>query len=756
MRFFRLFVAVGLCCIFSLDLSPAFAAFRQDHPRIFVNTDPTYYNCVDSLRERVTRRPCLPHYERLAMWRNSFRDVPRGRKPSNVLPSYAIRWVIDPADTEAADTALAMLMALGRDDGQSWHLSVISITYDWLFDYPGFSQADKKLVRERITSFTRKLIHRMKTDDDVFNNHTWYHLRAVYLAALAVMGEVEEAVQWYSFAETYWKDNLEGAIALFEGGWHEGLSYSTRASLLNMGMWLEAIESASSPRQERFATLAAEQDWLNRFTSFYAAQVMPDGTLARYGDVPEFILDGGWDNSRLFMIIAREYRNGLAAWILERIIERDLELLPLHIWYYLLWYDPGVPVVKPGDVLPKSVRLCPGTYDLFFMRSSWEDDATVVSFHAGDWFGSHNHLDVGHFTIFRKEYLAIDGGVYAPMNASHHVNFSNRTLAHNTLLIHDPQEHFQIPASGSVPIFNDGGQRVVVSLGGRSTQYNFNVDVWKANQLEDAHFERATVLDWYTGEALDFVRADLTKAYNSDFFCAYGRERTNRPKVESVVRSLAFVKPSTVVVYDRVVSREAAFEKTWNLNTARQPYLGSDGVFLTSHGPVKLAGKTFLPANPRREIWGSNSEPFRIAGIDMRHDLDLWDYPEVVPGGWILRISPEKARLADEFFHVLAAGDADQTAQELLSGWRMVASEGARVLTDGSLVLAFPDGSGEEIGFRVPGEGDRGAQVYLLGLPKDKELSVMADGKTIEDLIEGGGILFFGARAGASVKNFQK
>ena len=402
MRFFSHFVALGLCCLFTLGPPHASAAFRKGHPRIFVNNDPTYYNCVDSLRARVTRQPYLPRYERLVMWRNSFQSVPRGRKPSNVLPCYAIRWVIDPADTEAADTALAMLLALERDDGQSWHLSVISIAYDWLFNYPGFSQADKKLVRQRMVRFTRKLIHRMRTDDDVFNNHSWYHLRAVYLASLALMGEVEEASQWYSFAQNYWKNNLEGAIALFDGGWHEGLSYSTRASLLNMGMWLEAIESASLPRQECFASFAAERDWLNKFTSFYAAQIMPDGTIARYGDVPEFVLDGGWDNSRLFMIVSRTYRNGLAAWILERILERDLELLPLHIWYYLLWYDPDVPVVTPAGVLPKSVRLCPGTYDLFFMRSSWEDDATVVSFHSGDWFGSHNHLDVGNFSIFRK------------------------------------------------------------------------------------------------------------------------------------------------------------------------------------------------------------------------------------------------------------------------------------------------------------------------------------------------------------------
>ncbi|HLA38519.1 MAG TPA: DUF4962 domain-containing protein, partial [Candidatus Glassbacteria bacterium] len=410
------------------------------------------------LRSRVRQFPWCAPYEQLRMWRNSFEDVPRGRKPANVLPSYALRWLIDPSDTEAADTALAMLLAIKEDDGQSWNLSVAAIAYDWLYNYPAFGRQEKLAVREQLAKFTHELVFQIKNDDDIFNNHSWYHLRAVYLAALALYGENEEAEQWLQFAEDYWKNRLEPALRLFEGGWHEGLSYSSRATLLNLGMWLEALESASDPRQYRFARLKAEGDWLNRFTSFYATQVYPDGTLARYGDVPEFIADGGWDNSRLFLIVAREYRSGLAAWLLKNASDRGLDLLPLHLWYYLLWYRPEIQIRAQQSTLPLSARLSPGTYDLFFMRSGWDRTATLVTFHAGDWFGAHDHLDVGHFTIFRKKFLAIDAGVYAPMNTSHHLNFTNRSLAHNTLLIYDPEERFQQPHPDGVPVINDGGQ----------------------------------------------------------------------------------------------------------------------------------------------------------------------------------------------------------------------------------------------------------------------------------------------------------
>ena len=225
------------------------ADIRDTHPRIFVNDDPVYFNCLDSLRARVTQDPWRAEYEKLRLWNNSFDDVPPGRKNANVLPGYALRWLIDSTDTAAADTALAMLLALEDDDGQSWNLTVAAIAYDWLYHYKGFSRDDRRYIRERIAAWTRDVIQQIETDDDVFNNHTWYHLRAVYLAGLALYHEDDEAPEWIQFADRYWKDNLVGAIRLFEGGWHEGLSYSCRASLNNLGMWLAAWESAVTPRR---------------------------------------------------------------------------------------------------------------------------------------------------------------------------------------------------------------------------------------------------------------------------------------------------------------------------------------------------------------------------------------------------------------------------------------------------------------------------------------------------------------------------
>jgi len=743
------FGRILLIGLLALSARPLPAGVRPGHPRIFINRDPGYYNCVDSLRARVLKPPYRAEYERLRMWRNSYYDVPAGLKPANVLPSYALRRVIDPADRAAADTALAMLLALERDDGQSWNLSVAAVAYDWLYHCPAFGEQEKALVRSRIARFTEDVIVVLRTDDDVFNNHSWYHLRAVFLAALALMGEDERAPQWLEFAQGYWKNNLEPALELLDGGWHEGISYSTRASLQNLGMWLAALESSSLPLEDTFARMSEEGDWLRRFTRFYAAHVLPDGSLIAYNDVPWFVAGGTWDNARLFMITARKYRDPLAAWLLQSIVRRGLELEPLHIWYYLLWYDPSVPAAGPQGVLDKSLRLCPEAYDLFFMRSSWDDpQATVVTFHAGDWFGAHDHLDVGHFSIFREKPLAIDAGVYASMNTPHYVNFYGRSLAHNTLLVHDPEEHFQVPARRGVEVFNDGGQRVVVSLDGRSTQYNFNVDLWHDNRLDGFHFERATVLDWHVSPELDFVRADITRAYNSDFFCGHGRGRRNRPKVEAVVRGLVYLKPSTVVVYDRVTAKDPSFAKTWQLNTADQPYLGGEGTFMALNGPAKLAGRTFLPQQAKREVWGSNRRPFFLAGRDMHHHNDYTGFP-VTPGGWIIRVSPAERNLEDEFLHLLVAGRAEDTAEKLLAGWSLVPAQGAAVLAGNDAVLVFPrDEPWEKISFKGPGSA-KALTAYVLGVPDDALYAVEIEGAGAAPALkpaEGVGVLTFELR----------
>jgi len=64
----------------------------------------------------------------------------------------------------------------------------------------------------------------------------------------------------------------------------------------------------------------------------------------------------------------------------------------------------------------------------------------VFLFKCGDRFTAHQHLDVGHFLIYKYEELAGDGGHYDSFGSSHNVNYHLRTIAHSTILLYDPSE----------------------------------------------------------------------------------------------------------------------------------------------------------------------------------------------------------------------------------------------------------------------------------------------------------------------------
>ena len=94
-----------------------------------------------------------------------------------------------------------------------------------------------------------------------------------------------------------------------------------------------------------------------------------------------------------------------------------------------------------------------------------DSPAVVAEMKVGEyWTSNHQHLDAGAFQIYYKGALATDAGYYqasfsgegtSDYNSSHWKNYATRTVAHNSILIQDPNE---AQPSGYV---NDGGQRLI-------------------------------------------------------------------------------------------------------------------------------------------------------------------------------------------------------------------------------------------------------------------------------------------------------
>jgi hypothetical protein len=272
-----------------------------------------------------------------------------------------------------------------------------------------------------------------------------------------------------------------------------------------------------------------------------------------------------------------------------------------------------------------------------YARSSWEEDATYFFFKCGDRFTAHQHLDVGHFLIYKYDELAGDGGHYDAFGSSHDVNYHLRTIAHNTVLIHDPSETWPGIRAGAVS-GNDGGQS--------HSWPHHNGAVSDPAQWQRGRdlYDIADILAFEDRGAYMYVAGDCTRSYSPK-------------KLACFTRQIVFLRPDTFVVFDRVRSRNPDFRKTWLLQAMKLPSRIGDHLAVTN-GKGRLFIQTLLPRNPKvRLVSGENL--YGYGGKLYPPQRDTGPAPECR-----VEVCPSQQRASDYFLHVLTATDADVTSVE--------------------------------------------------------------------------------------------
>ncbi len=170
----------------------------------------------------------------------------------------------------------------------------------------------------------------------------------------------------------------------------------------------------------------------------------------------------------------------------------------------LVWDDPSLEDAIPGE----TSRSYPTT-GVVTMRSGWDDQATFVGLKSGSSAVGHSQLDANSFVVSsRGERLLIDEGIWPyghdlgffDSGGGKRWNFDgNGTIGHNTLMV-------------------DGeGQRYGADYPGRIVSFDGS-------------------------EEVDVTVADATAAYGG--------------RLKQYLRTLAFLKPDVLLVYDRVSSEE--------------------------------------------------------------------------------------------------------------------------------------------------------------------------------------------------------
>jgi len=334
------------------------------------------------------------------------------------------------------------------------------------------------------------------------------------------------------------------------------------------------------------------------------------------GDGGGRVFGGDRDNTlNARRILVNHYRDDPAHWAVHAFNEQTPRSSVGEFAYKdFLWKSSGgVPASDGGTDASATFKLShhsPGPGHVY-ARSSWDDDATYFFFRCGDRFTAHQHLDVGHFLIYKGGELVGDGGHYDGFGTPHDVNYHLRTIAHNTIRVVDPAESLEVkwrdPIRAGKVTSNDGGQR-----------YDWPHHNGAANDAAQWHAQNPI---WQTGEILMFnddgkkvfIKADCTKAYSS--------------KVESFIREIIFERPGTFYIKDTLKVKDPSFKVIWNLQAMKVPEKTDDGKLTWSNGAARIVLQTLNPEKSIVELFHGDNL-YVIDGVNYPPSRDTGPAPE--------------------------------------------------------------------------------------------------------------------------------
>jgi heparin/heparan-sulfate lyase len=293
-----------------------------------------------------------------------------------------------------------------------------------------------------------------------------------------------------------------------------------------------------------------------------------------------------------------------------------------------LWRDSTVTRGELGK-FPLS-HLSPGA-GYVYARSSWEEDATYLFFKCGDRFTAHQHLDVGHFVIYKHEELAGDGGHYDEFGTVHDVNYHLRTIAHSTLLVQDPEEKWPAIRAGKVT-GNDGGQ---THSWAHHNGAMGDVADW---QRQKDKCDIANIVAFEDQGKYLYVVGEATCAYASH-------------KLELFTRQIVFLRPNTFVILDHVKARKPEYHKTWLLQAMKPPTRSGQQLMITN-GQGRLFVQSLLPLKSEIRLQ-SGDDLYRYGGRVYPPKRKTGAAPECR-----IEISPREQNRDDHFLNILTAADA--------------------------------------------------------------------------------------------------
>lgn len=336
-------------------------------------------------------------------------------------------------------------------------------------------------------------------------------------------------------------------------------------------------------------------------------------------------------------------------------------------------------------------------------RTGWEEGLTsataVAEMKIGVYnFVNHQHLDAGSFQLYYKGPLTTESGIYqgttGGYGSEHFVNYSQRSIAHNTLLIYDPNEKFTWQGK---PVVNDGGQR------------------FPNNDKESAKLEDILQSGYKTGEVLahafgpdslqpefSYLKGEMAEAYTG--------------KLKSWQRSFVFLHlnnplvPAALIVFDNVVTANKDLKKYWLLHSVEEPKIKDNQSTITRTEKGyngKLINTSLLPEKDNISInkVGGAGSAFSVFGNNFPQSLNNPSGGSYDSATWRLEISPKIPSDSSRFLNVMQVMDYNTNTTTAAPPVKIETDKLTGVMIEDRIVLFSKNGSllNEDLQLRING-----------------------------------------------------
>jgi len=626
------------------------------------------------------------------------------------MAGNALSWLLTGKDAFAQRSLAEMRKsALPKPGSETWlTYANWALTLDWLYEHPAFDPALKNRVAQGLLDGAMVTASTPDLENPAQASYHNYTMRFLALTSFSLCALAKHRPHGAHVLEL--RDKAAGAFRNIlqvsnlvspEGSYHESMDYM-RISYVPMALLAELQRTTTGVDPAlRYGTYRS-------FADTYLYKLLPDGTPSREGDNEYPILDDR-DTAALGYAVNR-FKNPYAAWLLSdsgfAVQKWALPVLEF------LWNDPDVLPRNPALVSPDELplhRYFPGLDQVVF-RNGWSSGATRIEFDCGPYLAKHQHLDRNHFSIYHRGHLAIDSGAdYTDTESPHYLNYYRRTIAHNSMLVFDPKEHF-FWSENVMEAANDGGQRMDSSRFWNTIRsledWDKTRDIWDIGQLR--------IVDSVDGSSdragYHYALGDATRAYSPNKLRCFTRQLLYLPGLD------------VLLVFDRVVSTNPELRKTWLLHGVNMPWVAGTGAptsngeqtfgnasqFRFQEGGGEILVHTLLPVDhltarrgggghefwtpgdAKGGAWGSGRnwplEPaeggplpddpaeramwVKFWGKDLKR-IEPSNRVNVVPGSWRVEVTPAHAQLEDHFLHLFEINDLGKTGRlsiELVQG----------------------------------------------------------------------------------------